>query len=45
MDIKGNLIIPEQKEVYKLTKISNSYKFLTNPEEFLGSLSNDNKIK
>ncbi|KQT26005.1 hypothetical protein ASG22_04750 [Chryseobacterium sp. Leaf405] len=45
MDIQGNLVIPEQKEVYKLAKISNSYKFLTNPKEILSSLSNDNKIK
>ncbi|GAA4152283.1 hypothetical protein GCM10022217_06940 [Chryseobacterium ginsenosidimutans] len=44
MDIQGNLVIPEQKEVYKLVQLSNSYKFLTNPEEFLNSLSNDNKI-
>lgn len=44
MDLQGNLVTPEQKEVYKLAKLSNNYKFLTNPEEFLNSLSNDNKI-
>jgi len=44
MDIQGNLVIPEQKEVYKLAKLSNTYKFLTNHEEFFNSLSNDNKI-
>jgi hypothetical protein len=44
MDFQGNLVTPEQKEVYKLAKLSNSYKFLTNPEKFLNSLSNDNKI-
>ncbi len=37
---RGNLISPEEKQVYKLIKLSNSYKFLTNPEKFLNDLSN-----
>ena len=40
LDIQGNLISPEEKQVYKLIKLSNSYKFLTNPEKFLNDLSN-----
>lgn len=44
MDFQGNLAVPEQKEIYRLAKTSNSYKFLTNPEEFLTGLNNDNKI-
>lgn len=44
MDLQGNLVVPAQKEVYKLAKLSNSYQFLTNPEEFLTNLSNDHKI-
>ncbi|MDQ0595289.1 hypothetical protein QFZ37_003658 [Chryseobacterium ginsenosidimutans] len=38
MDLNGNLIVPEQKEVYKLVKFSNNYKFLKNPEEYLNNL-------
>ncbi|MET3535982.1 hypothetical protein [Chryseobacterium limigenitum] len=44
MDLQGNLVIPAQKEVYKLAKLSNSYIFLTNPEGFLTNLGNDHKI-
>jgi hypothetical protein len=44
MDFQGNLVTPEQKEIYKLVILSNSYKFLINPEKFLTSLGDDHKI-
>jgi hypothetical protein len=34
MDVSGNLIKPDQNEVYKLIKLSNSYKFLSDPKVF-----------
>ncbi|MCJ8155472.1 hypothetical protein MKJ01_17070 [Chryseobacterium sp. SSA4.19] len=44
MDLHGNLVTPEQEQVYKLMKLSNSYKFLTDPENFLHSLNEDDKV-
>lgn len=38
MDFQGNLVVPDQREVYKLVQLSNSYKFLTNRKEFLTGL-------
>jgi hypothetical protein len=34
MDVKGNLVAPEQEQVYKLIKLSNNYKFMTDYENF-----------
>lgn len=34
MDVKGNLVAPEQEQVYKLIKLSNNYKFMTDHENF-----------
>lgn len=38
MDVKGNLIRPEQKEVYRLITLSDNYKFLIDPEKFIDNL-------
>ncbi|MBV6440655.1 MAG: hypothetical protein EPGJADBJ_02327 [Saprospiraceae bacterium] len=44
MDIKGNLVEPEFREVAKLIKDSNSYKFLKDPLKFLTDLG-EGRIK
>ncbi|ASK32157.1 hypothetical protein CEY12_19550 [Chryseobacterium sp. T16E-39] len=40
LDVKGNLIRPERNEVYKLITLSDNYRFLVNPEDFLNNLRN-----
>ncbi|MBK1895126.1 hypothetical protein [Chryseobacterium paridis] len=40
MDVKGNLIRPEQSEVYKLITRSDNYKFLVNPQDFFDNFHN-----
>jgi hypothetical protein len=42
MDMKGNLVEPNFKEVAKLIKISNSFKFLKDPLQFLTTLGEGN---
>ncbi len=44
MDVKGNLSEPQIEEVKKIIKISNCYRFLTNPEKFFDDLESG-KIK
>jgi len=44
MDMKGNLVNPNLKEIGRLIKLSNSYRFLKNPIKFLTDLG-DKKIK
>ncbi len=38
MDVKGNLSEPQMTEVVKIIKISNCYRFLTNPTKFFDDL-------
>jgi len=44
MDLKGNLVEPKFKEIAKLIKISNSFKFLKDPLKFLTDLEEE-KLK
>jgi hypothetical protein len=44
MDMKGNLVNPSLKEIGRLIKLSNSYKFLKDPIGLLKDLG-DEKIK